>query len=217
MHSAVSLHPLKKRYASASKPIIRPQENLMQQPARVLKTTTGLRSVLGPSNEPWQVNLQDPAVSVMTDFRLRPMFKLEPDDTIDSALEKMKVAGLRIAFVMDKGSDNLLGIITAYDIMGEKPMRYLQNVGLDYHGITHKDIKVKDIMEPTETWVVAEMRDVESMSVESVLVAMQKSGRTHLPVLESKDGTTARLRGLFSSAKILRLTEASRQQAAKAK
>ena len=107
MHSAVSLHPLKKRYASASKPIIRPQENLMQQPARVLKTTTGLRSVLGPSNEPWQVNLQDPAVSVMTDFRLRPMFKLEPDDTIDSALEKMKVAGLRIAFVMDNRLRNL--------------------------------------------------------------------------------------------------------------
>ncbi len=72
-------------------------------------------------------------------------------------------------------------------------------------------------MEPTETWVAAEMRDVESMSVESVLVAMQKSGRTHLPVLESKDGAPVRLRGLFSSAKILRLTEASRQQAAKSK
>jgi len=36
-------------------------------------------------------------------------------------------------------------------------------------------------------------------------------------VLEIKDGAAARLRGLFSSAKILRLTEASRQQAAKAK
>ena len=189
----------------------------MAQTAPDLPTSSNLSALLAPSNEPWQVNLTDPAVSVMTDFRVRSMFKLAPDETIDAALEKMKVAGLRIAFVFEKGSENVLGMITAYDIMGEKPMRYLQDIGLNDHHVTRKDIKVQDILDPVSTWVTATLHDVERATVQSVLIALQKSGRTHLPVVEPSNGPTPRLRGLFSSAKILRLSEASRQQAAKGK
>jgi signal-transduction protein with cAMP-binding, CBS, and nucleotidyltransferase domain len=189
----------------------------MSQSAPELSTAANLQSLLGPSNEPWQVNLTDPAVSVMTDFRVRPMFKLSPHETIDAALEKMKVAGLRIAFVFDKGSENVLGMITAYDIMGEKPMRYMQDIGLNDHHVTRKDIKVGDLLDPVSTWVTATMRDVERATVQSVLIALQKSGRTHLPVIEPSNGGAPRLRGLFSSAKLLRLSEGARQQASKGK
>lgn len=187
----------------------------MSQSAPELNTASNLQSLLGPSNEPWQVNLTDPAVSVMTDFRVRPMFKLSPDETIDAALEKMKIAGLRIAFVFEKGSENVLGMITAYDIMGEKPMRYIQDIRLNDHHVLRKDIKVGDLLEPVSAWVTATLHDVERATVQSVLVALQKSGRTHLPVIEPSTSGSPRLRGLFSSAKILRLSEASRQQAGK--
>ncbi|MFA5370384.1 MAG: CBS domain-containing protein [Sideroxydans sp.] len=180
----------------------------------VLKTTTQLQEIMEPSNDPWQVDLKDTAVSVMTDFRVRAMFKLTPEETIDEALQKMKVAGLRIAFVKEKGSEKLLGLITSYDILGEKPMRYLQSVGFADRGVTHKDIRVSDIMEYPKDWVVAELHEVEKASVKDVLEALQKIGRSHLPVVERKDGEPPRLRGLFSSAKILRLTETSRQKAA---
>jgi CBS domain-containing protein len=184
----------------------------------VLKTTTNVPIVLEPSNDPWQVELKDPAISVMTDFRVRAMFKVTQDETIDAALNKMKVAGLRIAFVKDKDSENILGSITSYDIMGEKPMRYLQSVGFAEHsGITHKDIKVGDIMEHSKDWVVAEMHDVEKADVKAVLDALQKCGRTHMSVVEHKEGETPRLRGLFSSSKVLRLTEISRMRLAQSK
>ena len=182
-----------------------------------LKTTSHLQEILEPGNEPWQVDLKDPAVSVMTDFSVRSMFKVEPNETIEEALHKMKVAGLRLAFVKEKGSEKLLGTITSYDIMGEKPMRYLQSVSFPDRGITHKDIRVSDIMEHTKDWVVAEMHDVEKANVQNILEALQKNGRTHLPVLEITAGGAHRLRGLFSSAKILRLTETSRQKAARSK
>ncbi len=181
-----------------------------------LKTSSHLPEILEPSNEPWQVDLKDRAVSVMTDFSVRSMFKVDADETIDEALHKMKVAGLRIAFVKEKGSEKLLGSITSYDIMGEKPMRYLQSVSFPDRGVTHKDIRVRDIMEHAADWVVAEMHDVEKANVQNILEALQKHAKTHLPVLEMKAGH-ARLRGLFSSAKILRLTETSRQKAARAK
>jgi len=182
-----------------------------------LKTTTHVQEILEPGNDPWQVELKDPAVSVMTDFRVRAMFKVEPSDTIDEALHKMKVAGLRIAFVQEKGSEKLLGSITSYDIMGEKPMRYLQSVGFADRGVTHKDIRVGDIMEHTKDWVVAEFHEVEKANVQHILEALQKCGRTHIPVVDVDSGKEPRLRGLFSSAKILRLTEMSRQKVAKAK
>jgi CBS domain-containing protein len=180
-----------------------------------LKTTSHVQDILEPHNEPWQVELKDPATTVMTDFHVRGMFKITPDETIDQALHEMKVAGLRIAFVKEKGSDKLLGSITAYDIMGSKPMQYLQSVGFADRAVTHKDIRVSDIMEHTKDWVVAEMHDVEKATVKDVLAAMQKAGRTHMPVLEVGEGKQPQLRGLFSSAKILRLTELSRQKSAK--
>ena len=180
----------------------------------VLKTSRHAQEILEPNNEPWQVELKDPAVSVMTDFRVRAMFKVEPDETIDEALHKMKVAGLRMAFVKEKSSEKLLGSITSYDIMGEKPMRFLQSVGFSDRSVTHKDILVSDIMEHTKDWEVAEMRDVEKANVQNILEALQKHGRTHLPVLDIQAGKEPRLRGLFSSAQILRLTEISRQKAA---
>jgi CBS domain containing-hemolysin-like protein len=183
----------------------------------VLKTSRHVQEILGPNNEPWQVELKDPAVSVMTDFRVRAMFKVEPDETIDEVLHKMKVAGLRMAFVKEKNSEKLLGSITSYDIMGEKPMRFLQSVGFSDRSVTHKDILVSDIMEHTKDWEVTEMHDVEKSNVQNILEALQKHGRTHMPVLEIQAGKEPRLRGLFSSAQILRLTETSRQKSARAK
>lgn len=183
----------------------------------VLKTSRHVHEILEPNNEPWQVELKDPAVSVMTDFRVRAMFKVEPTETIEQALNKMKVAGLRMAFVKEKNSEKLLGAITSYDIMGEKPMRYLQSVGFSDRSVTHKDILVKDIMEHTKDWEVTEMREVEKSNVQNILESLQKHGRTHLPVLDIQEGKEPRLRGLFSSAQILRLTETSRQKAAKGK
>ncbi len=186
------------------------------QKPNTLHTFSQVSNILVPSNDPWQVELNDPAVSVMTDFRMRALFKVNPEDTIDEALQKMKVAGLRIGFVIDDSSENIQGMITSYDIMGEKPMRYLQSVGFADRGVTHKDIKVQDIMEKISDWVSVEMKNVETVNVQAVLDAFQRTGRTHLPVLDNKEGKEHHLRGLFSSAKVLRLTDFARRQAAQA-
>jgi CBS domain-containing protein len=184
---------------------------------QTLHTYTELSNIMLPSNEPWQVELTDPAASVMTDFNVRALFKVSPEDTIDEALQKMKVAGLRIGFVVEGSSEKILGMITSYDIMGEKPMRYLQSVGFADRGVTHKDIKVKDIMEKVEDWVSVEMKNVDTVNVQALLAVFQKTGRTHIPVIDNHEGKEHHLRGLFSSAKVLRLTDIARRRAAQAK
>lgn len=182
------------------------------QKPNTLQTFSAVTNILAPTNEPWQVEMTDPASSVMTDFRVRALFKVDPEDTIDEALHNMKVAGLRIGFVVDATSEKITGMITSYDIMGEKPMRYLQSVG----GVTHDEIKVKDIMEKLEDCVCVDMHHVEQVNVQALLDAFQRTGRTHFPVLDSIEGKEHRLRGLFSSAKVLRLTDFARRKAAKA-
>ncbi len=168
-----------------------------------LKTLAKDSGATGPKNESWQVKLTDPAISVMTDFRERAFFKVEVDEQIDEALSKMRHAGLRAAFVLDKRTDRLLGIITAYDIMGEKPLRFMQSSGVT----GHKDIRVSDLMEPLEEILVVDIREVERATVQDVLDALQKSGRTHLPVMDHGGGGAPHLRGLLSTSKVLRLTE----------
>ena len=182
----------------------------------VLQTFSGITSISVPVNEPWQVELTDPAISTMTDFRVSALFKVNPEENISEALNKMKVAGLRLGFVIDPKSDIIQGSISSYDIMGEKPMRYLQSMGFVDSGVTHKDIQVKDIMDKVSDWVSVEMKNVETCTVQSVLDAFQKTGRTHIPVIDTKDGKEHRLCGLFSSSKVLRLTEFARRKAAKA-
>ena len=78
----------------------------------------------------------------------RTFFKVGEDEQIDEVLMKMKHAGLRAAFVMDKHNENLFGLITSYDIMGEKPLQYLQSTGFT----EHNDIVVSDIMEGLGEW-----------------------------------------------------------------
>ncbi len=173
-----------------------------------LKTLSKDSGATGPKNESWQVKLNDPAISVMTDFRERAFFKVDADDHIDEALKKMRHAGLRAAFVMDKHSDKLLGMVTAYDVMGEKPLRFMQGSGAG-----HNDILVADIMEGLGDMATLDIRELEHATVQSVLDALQKSGRTHLPVMEYADGEPPHLRGLFSSSKVLRLTEDARKAA----
>jgi CBS domain-containing protein len=168
--------------------------------------------VHGPGNEPWQVDLAETAKTVMTDFRERSLFKFDDIEKVDDALQRMKHAGLRAAFVMDKASDRVLGMITAYDILGEKPLRYIESLGPAGRGMARRDLRVADLMEKVEAWTAADMREIEQATVHSVLDAMKKGNLTHLPVMESADGGKQRLRGLFSWSKILRLTEASRKR-----
>jgi len=111
----------------------------------------------------------------MTDFRVRSLFKVSPEDTIDEALQKMKVAGLRIAFVIDGKSETIQGSITSYDIMGESHALFAKRWFLPMW-VTHKDIKVKDIMEKVSDWISVELKNAEIATVQSVLDAFQKTG-----------------------------------------
>ena len=159
-----------------------------------------------PQTGKWQVGLDDPARSVMTDFNEHGIVTVRAEQQIAEALDHMRHAGVRSAFVLDAARSRVLGLITAYDIMGEKPLRFTQEMRT-----SHDQVVVADIMEPTSAWKVLRLADLDRTNVAAVLDAFKQSGRTHLPVIEPAEGGRWRVRGVLSSAKVLRLTTASRR------
>src|SRR3984957_10067694 len=83
-----------------------------------------------PGVDPWQADPQDPALTVMTDFRERTSVTVSDTATIDEALEHMRHTGVRCAFAIDDQSRMVVGLITAYDIVGEKPMQYMGSAAI---------------------------------------------------------------------------------------
>lgn len=152
-----------------------------------------------PQTGAWHVKLTDPARSVMTDFNEHGIVSVRRDDPIDAALDHMRHAGVRSAFVLDEPRARVLGLITAYDIMGEKPLRTAQDANM-----RRDEVLVRHLMESTLDWSLLRFEDLAHFCVSDVLDAFKRSRRTHLPVVENAAG--ARLRGVFSSAKLLRLT-----------
>ena len=72
---------------------------------------------------PKSVRLDSPALDVMTDLRHMHAAVIEPQVTMDAANAYMMQRGVRSLLVLNQ--DRALGgLITATDILGEKPLRF---------------------------------------------------------------------------------------------
>jgi CBS domain-containing protein len=178
-----------------------PNTMLKAMPPTMLK----LQSVQGenlpiPGFEPWYVCETDPALSVMIDYRSRSSVTVPETASLDQALEHMKHVGVRCAFVADGNGKVVVGMLTAQDVLGEKPQQYMR-----FTGVGHDDVLVKDIMQKKGDWRVADIKDIERATVGDVLNVFKATGVSHLPVMETTESNEQRLRGLLSFSKVKRL------------
>jgi CBS domain-containing protein len=172
----------------------------VDMPALALSTLPNTSALQIPGADPWYANSADPALTVMTDFRERASITVLTSTTIDAALEHMKHTGVRCAFAIDEERHVVVGLITAYDIMSEKPMHHMQTMVSP-----RRDVLVHDIMQRISDWQVVDIKDIERATVASVSRLFAKSRLTHIPVMESGEKGERRLRGLLSAARVNRL------------
>jgi CBS domain-containing protein len=153
-----------------------------------------------PGLDPWYADPQDPALTVMTDFRERASVTVPDTAKIDEALEHMRHTGVRCAFAIDDRRRIVVGLITAYDITGEKPMQYMQS-----REVPRREVLVRDIMQEISEWRVADIKQVERATVFAVSKMFARNRLTHVPVIETSQTGEQRLRGLLSAARVKRL------------
>ena len=165
---------------------------------------------LHPPELPKRAYVTSPAVEVMTDFKYVRPRTTESDTPIDEALEAMKRVGIRLLLVED-GDRNILGIISSYDIQGEKPIKLVQE-----NRVSRSQISVSDIMTPYQNIEALHMLSVRNAQVGHIVATLRALGQRHLLVVQSADENgepedeslpsigagKQMVRGLFSSAQI---------------
>ena len=147
---------------------------------------------------PDKVTLDDPALHAMTDFTRVTAIIILPGDTVDEAHRRMVQRGVRLLLVVDQDR-KLLGLITATDTLGEKPVQVASG-----RGVRRDEVMVRDIMTPQERLDVLAMDDVRAAKVGHIVATLKKAGRQHAIVVDQDRNGRQTLRGLFSSSQIAR-------------
>ena len=91
---------------------------------------------------------------------------------------------------------SIVGVITATDLLGEKPVRFMQQ-----RGVSHAEILVEDIMTPAAMLEALPFLEVAQMRVGHVVATLKAVGRKHLMVAEENG---RRVRGIFSASQVAR-------------
>ena len=151
-----------------------------------------------PTQElPDKVTLDSPAIMTMTDLRQVAALTVEPHVSIEWALERMRVGGVRLLLVTNH-DDDVVGLITANDIQGHKPLQLLQEMR-----VRRAEIRVRDIMTPKSELDCIALDEVMVASVGHVLETLRRVGRHHALVCEC-DGISnvCSVRGIFSAKRL---------------
>lgn len=147
---------------------------------------------------PDKVVLDSPATDAMTDLTRTTAVIILAGDSADEAHRRMIQRGVRLLLVVDQDR-KLQGVITANDVLGEKPVR----VAVE-RGIRREEVLVRDIMTPRERLQALAMEQVQAAKVGHIVATLKQAGRQHALVVDSDHRGHQRVRGIFSATQIAR-------------
>jgi CBS-domain-containing membrane protein len=146
-----------------------------------------------------RVRLESPALAVMTDLRQIAAATIDPEAPLDAANRFMIRRGVRLLLITDDHRQ-VLGLITATDILGERPVTFAVE-----RGLKRQDIMVRDIMTPQDKLEVLWYPDLITAEVGHIVATLKAAGRQHALVAEAAaDGAGQLMRGIFSLSQIAR-------------
>ena len=145
-----------------------------------------------------RVQLDSPAIDVMTDLTRVTAVIILAGDTVDEAFRRMVQRGVRMLLVVDQDR-KVLGVITANDVSGEKPVQIAVQQGL------HRDeVLVRNCMTPCASLQVLDLGRVKAAKVGHIVATLKQAERQHTLVVERDEKGSPRLRGIFSTTQIVR-------------
>ena len=151
-----------------------------------------------PSNQA-PVDLDSPALRVMTDLTQMRAATTHPSTSLRQAEQVMIYQGVRMLFVVTE-MPAVEGLITTTDLHGDKQMRAVHD-----RGVRYDDLCVADVMTATALLDAIDYGRVKSATVADAIATLKRLGRHHLLVVESAtQQTPRRVRGVISRSQIER-------------
>ncbi len=141
----------------------------------------------------------DPAIYAITDFKRDYPMTVDAERQIDDALSDMIRLGVRALLVAK--DQRLVGLVTSYDIQGERPIQFLQASNYS----RHQDVRVMDIMTPWDELLALDWESMESARAGELMSIFEQTSLTHLLLVEVDRKTSmSTVRGLASRARLMR-------------
>lgn len=146
------------------------------------------------------VTLTSPALDVMTDLAQVRAATIDPQTPLHKAEQAMIQQGVRSLFVVAE-FPCVEGLITAADLLGDKPMRLVNQ-----RHIQRSDLTVADIMTHLSALDALDYAELKDATVAEVVATFKKvGGATHLLVVQAATAKgPARIRGVISITQIER-------------
>ena len=145
---------------------------------------------------PPTVTLESPAAAVMTDLRQIQAAAIKPHFSMETANTFMMQRGVRLLLVLNP-DDSLAGLITSTDILGDKPLRFIQQ-----HRVKHSEILVSDVMTPLDRLDAIPLAEVVRADVGHVIASLRNNGRQHTLVTTKDAPGNINVCGIFSRSQI---------------
>jgi CBS domain-containing protein len=155
-----------------------------------------------------KVSIESPALEVMTDLARVTPATIRPQAPLAGANQFMITRAVRLLLVVDD-HENVLGVITATDLLGERPMLVATE-----RGMRRDELTVADIMIPAAQVEVIALSDLAGQRVGHVVETLRRAGRQHALVVDFDEipsgrpllppGRRAMVRGIFSLSQIAR-------------
>jgi CBS-domain-containing membrane protein len=145
-----------------------------------------------------RVRADSPALEVMTDLRYVPAATIAAETSLREAHQAMVLRGVRMLLVVD-GQRMVTGVITAADLMGERPVRVAQE-----RGGRVQELTVANVMTPLAAMEAVSLSEVARAEVGHVMATLRRAGRQHALVVERGADGRDLVRGIFSAAQIAR-------------
>ena len=161
------------------------------------RSFSGTARLSAPDASTTRETLDSPAIRVMTDLTQVSAVVIEPQATMEAAHEMMQQRGVRMLLALDTDG-TLAGLITANDILGEKPLHLVRD-----RRIRHADILVTDVMTPASRLDAFDWKAVQAAHVGNIVARLQLARRQHALVTQTSNGQTL-VRGIFSLSQIAR-------------
>lgn len=147
------------------------------------------------------VGLNDPALEVVTNLSKVAAMTINPCASMDNANERMIAANVRLLFVTDQYY-NVMGLVTARDITGERAVLYMQE-----HGGRREDIMVRDIMTPRHKIEALDYDELVTAKVGDIVETLRRIGRQHALVMKrGEDANISRIAGVISTTQVIQQT-----------
>ncbi|RLA08547.1 MAG: hypothetical protein DRQ51_01855 [Gammaproteobacteria bacterium] len=145
------------------------------------------------------VNLESPAIDIMTDFKLINPISVVENISLEDARLRMKAVKVRLMVVVDISS-NIVGIVTSVDLFGEKPVQLSQQERIGF-----SELKVRQIMTKTINITAIDISEIKKANVGDIIATLEPLHRHHTLITQSDNNTNEQfLRGIISTTQIAR-------------